>query len=87
MSLFDALLRDSLLNTVVQSDVYIAIRTDGAPGAGTEEDPYNGGKPLLTSGPDPDKLGRVQENATTLDRKSTRLNSSHERLSRMPSSA
>ena len=65
MSLFDALLRDSLLNTVVQSDVYIAIRTDGAPGAGTEEDPYNGGKPLLTSGTDPDKLGRVQENATT----------------------
>lgn len=42
MSLFDAFLRDSLLDTVVQSGVNIAIRTDGAPGAGTEEDPFDG---------------------------------------------
>ena len=65
MSLLDALLRDSLLNTVVQSDVYIAIRTDGAPGAGTEEDPYNGGKLLPTL--DTDKPPVVLANATTFD--------------------
>lgn len=65
MSLFDAFLRDALLNTVVQSDVYIAIRTDGAPGAGTEEDPYNGGKPLPTL--DADKPAVVLANATTFD--------------------
>jgi hypothetical protein len=42
MSLLDAFLRDSLLNTVVRSDVWIGIRTDGATGSGTADDPYNG---------------------------------------------
>ena len=65
MSLFDAMLRDSLLNTVVQADVYIAMRTDGAPGAGTASDPYNGGKPFAN--PSSPQTSEVQANATTFD--------------------
>src|SRR6266568_1660034 len=42
MSLLDAFLRDAWQQTVVHSDVFLAIRTDGATGAGTEYDPYNG---------------------------------------------
>ena len=38
MSLLDTPLRDSLLNTVVRSDVDMAIRTDGAAGAGLRGD-------------------------------------------------
>jgi hypothetical protein len=43
MSLLDALLRDSLLNPpVMQQNYYISIRSDGVPGAGTIDDPFNG---------------------------------------------
>jgi hypothetical protein len=42
MSLLDAFLRDAWQQPVVRSDVFIAIRTDGATGSGTEYDPYNG---------------------------------------------
>lgn len=54
MSLLTGLLRDALLETVMQQDVYVAIRTDAASnatqpiGSGTAEDPYGGtaGNPL-----------------------------------------
>lgn len=42
MSLLDALLRDAPLATVVQSDVWFAIRQDGARGSGKQDDPYDG---------------------------------------------
>ena len=41
MSLLSGLLLDSLLNTVVQQDVWLANRTDSATGAGTELDPFS----------------------------------------------
>lgn len=41
MSIFEALLEDSLYETVVQQEVWLAVRTDGVPGAGTIENPYN----------------------------------------------
>ena len=48
-------------------------------------------KALVETGPDPETDGvvrwRCRDLARFADRKSTRLNSSHERLSRMPSSA
>jgi hypothetical protein len=47
MSLLDALLEESLLDSVVTHEVWIAIRTDGPSGdgpfgAGTQNDPYDG---------------------------------------------
>jgi len=48
MSLLDGLLRDALLQTVMQQDVYVAIRTDASSsatqpiGSGTWDDPYGG---------------------------------------------
>lgn len=43
MSLLDGLFRDALLQTVMQQDVYLAIRTDNPAGggAGTLEDPFD----------------------------------------------
>src|SRR4051812_22393234 len=50
MSLLDGLLRDALLQTVMQQDVYLAIRTDApaSGGAGTWDDPYYAGNPALS---------------------------------------
>src|SRR5689334_11906902 len=42
MSLLDGLILDGALNPpVVKQEIWLAIRTDGATGAGTEDDPYN----------------------------------------------
>jgi hypothetical protein len=49
VSLLDGLIEDGLTNplpyaagTGVRREVFVAIRTDGATGPGTPEDPYNG---------------------------------------------
>ena len=41
MSLLCAMLRDSLLNTVMQSSCFLTIRPDKARGAGIAQDPSN----------------------------------------------
>jgi hypothetical protein len=42
MSLLDTFLTEGLLITVARQDVYIAVRTDGAVGSGTVDDPWDG---------------------------------------------
>lgn len=45
MALLDPfVVADSVLQTIVRSEVYIALRSDGAAGAGTADDPYDGTK-------------------------------------------
>ena len=59
----------------------------------TSQEQLTSGKRVLHAGDDPVAAARaeraraLQQTADTTDRKSTRLNSSHEWISRMPSSA
>ena len=56
MSLMDAMLNEGYRDP---RDVYIALRTDGAKGAGTIDDPYDGGT----------RIGRSLAGSVTLDRR------------------
>jgi hypothetical protein len=61
MSLFDALVDDAVLSRpVMQQNYYIALRTDGAKGSGTFDDPWNGSTQAMFDA----AMGAVPENST-----------------------
>ena len=64
-----------------------ALAVDQAGGATEAQNPYGGGPNTGITLPPYYRPTPSVANANTLDRKSTRLNSSHLKLSRMPSSA
>ena len=89
----------SLLSILVLGSVFSATANTAEPGFGTEVEipfAFNVGDRAYEAGSYIVKLARISDGTATLsiqdtktdeDRKSTRLNSSHEWISRMPSSA
>ncbi|HTG45367.1 MAG TPA: hypothetical protein VK633_12625, partial [Verrucomicrobiae bacterium] len=66
MSLLNAFLRDALLQTVMQQDVYLAVRTDAPAGggAGTWDDPYYAASPSLSESANADLFDAVMNSST-----------------------
>ena len=61
MSLLDAVLEEDLLShNVMQQNYYIALRSDGAIGSGTTEDPWNGSTRAMFDA----AMQKVPENST-----------------------
>jgi hypothetical protein len=64
--MLETFILDSLLNTVLLQDVYLAIRTDGAPGAGTSGDAFNCAGTATDPDPAFDKIMRQIPEGTTM---------------------
>ena len=73
MSLLDGLLRDALLETVMQQNIFLAIRTDAPAGggSGTWENPFYAGAPTLTDSQNADLFDGIMSDPDKVPEGST----------------